>query len=65
MQMSIVVAKIVFFDETTKFFLRKMHFDAKLDIKYVHFVCQIAILELFLRFIEQHFLILIARTEMT
>ena len=52
MQMSIVVAKIVFFGETTKFFLRKMHFDAKLDVKHVHFVCQIAILELFLRLLQ-------------
>ena len=60
MQMSIVVAKIVFFDETTKFFLRKMHFDAKLDIKYVHFVCQIAILELFLRLLQQYGFVFIA-----
>ena len=60
MQMSIVVAKIVFFDETTKFFLRKMHFDAKLDIKYVHFVCQIAILELFLCLLQQYGFVFIA-----
>lgn len=60
MQMSIVVAKIVFFDETTKFFLRKMHFDVKLDIKYVHFVCQIAILELFLRLLQQYGFVFIA-----
>ena len=55
MQMS-----IVFFDETTKFFLRKMHFDAKLDIKYVHFVCQIAILELFLCLLQQYGFVFIA-----
>ena len=60
MQMSIVVAKIVFFDETTKFFLRKMHFDVKLDIKHVHFVCQIAILELFLRLLQQYGFVFIA-----
>ena len=60
MHMSIVVAKIVFFDETTKFFLRKMHFDVKLDIKYVHFVCQIAILELFLRLLQQYGFVFIA-----
>jgi len=52
MHMSIVFAKIVFFGETTKFFIRKMHFTTKLDVKDVHFIRQIAILELFLCLIE-------------
>ena len=50
--MSIDVAKIVFFCETTKFFLGKMHFNPKLYVKNVHFVRQIAIFKLFFGFFE-------------